>query len=316
MTDEILDVDLLAFEQGDASKRRAVVDGVMRSLRTGFVYTEHDLSTDLLDSAYGMLEEFFTLPVETKQRSVAHGTFGQTGYTGLLVETAATADVADWKEMLNWGLELPENHPLRQKFPTRYGKRVLPEADVPGITEVLTTFHDRVADLQRRFLRIIAVGLGCHEEFFDAMLRDGATLTRAIHYPAMDLSPGEDHVWAGAHGDINLITALPRATARGLQVEVNDEWVDAVPPDDRVIINTGMMLEHVTNGLVPPGIHRVVADPDQPGERYSVVQFCHPQPWTVLSPIPTTVTPENPLRFSPIQAGDKLQQVLYDINLV
>ena len=31
MNDEILDVDLLAFERGDASARAAVVDGVMRS---------------------------------------------------------------------------------------------------------------------------------------------------------------------------------------------------------------------------------------------------------------------------------------------
>jgi isopenicillin N synthase-like dioxygenase len=133
----------------------------------------------------------------------------------------------------------------------------------------------------------------------------------------MDLAPGSEHVWAGEHGDINLITALPRATARGLQVKVDgDRWVDALPPDDRVIINTGIMLEHITNGVIPQGIHRVVADPDQPGERYSVVQFCQPTPWTILSPVASCITPEHPQRFAPIMAGDLLSQVLYDINLV
>ena len=44
---EILDVDLLAFESGSPEARRAVVDGVSRSLVTGFVYVEHDLSVDL-----------------------------------------------------------------------------------------------------------------------------------------------------------------------------------------------------------------------------------------------------------------------------
>ena len=53
MTDEILDVDLLAFESGDAAARRAVVDGVMRSLETGFVYTTHDLGEDFLDLSFG-----------------------------------------------------------------------------------------------------------------------------------------------------------------------------------------------------------------------------------------------------------------------
>ena len=37
----ILDVDLLSFEDGTASERAAVVDGVMSSLQSGFVYTAH-----------------------------------------------------------------------------------------------------------------------------------------------------------------------------------------------------------------------------------------------------------------------------------
>ena len=45
------------------------------------------------------------------------------------------------------------------------------------------------------------------------MTLNGATLTRAIRYPPMAESPGGGHVWAGSHGDINLITALPRASA-------------------------------------------------------------------------------------------------------
>ncbi len=313
---EILDVDLLAFEQGTGSRRDAVVDGVRQSLRTGFVYTSHDLSTDLLDTAYGMLKEFFSLPAEEKAKAIVSGSNGQTGYTGLLVETAATSDTPDWKEMINWGAALPDGHPLKTKYPHRYLGPVLPEDQVPGITEVLLRMYDQVLDLQRRFLRVIAVGIGCHETFFDRMITDGTTLTRAIHYPEMHVAPGESHVWAAEHGDINLITALPRATARGLQVKTEDGWVDAIPPDDGVIINTGIMLEHLTNGAISQGIHRVVADPDQPGDRYSVVQFCHPTPWTILSPVPSCVSPSNPQRFAAIEAGDMLDQVLYDINLI
>src|SRR3954451_8878062 len=91
MADEILEVDLLAFEQGSAEQQRAVVDGLMRSLSTGFVYVTHDVSSGLIDEAYALLEQFFTLPAETKAQFVAPGTHGQTGYTGLLVETAASA---------------------------------------------------------------------------------------------------------------------------------------------------------------------------------------------------------------------------------
>jgi isopenicillin N synthase-like dioxygenase len=312
----ILDVDLLAFESGNREQRQAVVDGVMTSLRTGFVYTSHDLSTELLDTAYAMLQQFFSLSAEEKATINVPGTNGQVGYTGLLVETAASSDTPDWKEMLNWGADVPDGPPLKKRYPARYWDPVLPEALVPGITKVLIEFYDRLLDLQRRFLRIISVGIGCHETFFDPMTINGTTLARAIHYPAMDLAPGDSHVWAAEHGDINLITALPRATARGLQVKVDEQWVDALPPQDRVIMNTGIMLEHITNGVVPQGIHRVVADPSQRGDRYSVVQFCHPTPWTILSPVASCVSAENRQRFASIEAGDMLDQVLYDINLV
>ena len=316
MSDPILDVDLLAYEQGGPEQRRAVVDGVRRSLATGFVYTSHDLSEAMLDDAYGMLEAFFSLAPEEKARSVAPGTNGQTGYTGLLVETAASSDHPDWKEMLNWGRPVPSGHPLRLRYPHRYHDPVLPEAEVPGITEVLGEMHHRVSILLRRFLKVIAVGLGAHEDLFESITGDAPDLTRAIHYPAMSTAPGAEHVWAGEHGDINLITALPRATAKGLEVKTEGGWIDAAPPAGSVVINTGIMLDRISNGVIPTGIHRVVAAPGQPGERYSVVQFCHPTPWTILQPLPSCCTPDNPQRYGAIESGDKLDEVLYEINLV
>ena len=312
----ILDVDLLRFETGDSTARKAVVDGVMRSLGTGFVYTKHDVSSDMLDTAYGMLQQFFEMPVATKASFHVPGSHGQSGYTGLMVETAATADKPDWKEMLNWGVELPGGHPLRRKFPHVYPPQVYPESVVPGMEAVMREFHAKVHDTQQRFLRIIAVGLGCHETLFDDMLRHGATLTRAIHYPAMDLAPETAHIWAGAHTDINLITALPRASTRGLQVQIQGDWVDAVAPEGQMIINSGIMLDQLTNGMIMAGPHRVIAAPGQSGDRYSVVQFCHPTPWTVLQPLPACITPENPQRYGAIMAGDKLDEVIYAINLV
>ena len=315
-TDTILDVDLDRFESGPPDAARAVVDGVMRSLASGFVYLRHDVPEDVIDTAYGLLAEFFHLPRDAKERYVAPGSMGQTGYTGLLVETAASRDVPDWKEMLNWGLELPAGHPLRTRYPHRYMARVFPEEHVPGITAALTLLWDRFQDVQRRFLRIVATGLGAHPDYFDGMLRDGPTLCRAIRYPPMPEAPGTGHVWAGEHEDINLTTALPRATAPGLQVLVEGEWVDAVAPAGHAILNTGMMLARVTNGRIPAGPHRVVAPPGEAGERFSVVQFCHPSPWTVLGPMRSCVTPEHPERFSAIEAGAWLDEVLYDINLM
>ena len=226
--------------------------------------------------------------------------------------TDSTADVPDFKEIFNWHGSRPVGHPLRVRYPFRYGPSVLPDGDIAGIGELLLNFHATVVCLQIRVSAIIAAGLGLHESFFEQMLFDGAHLTRAIHYPAMELAPGD----SAEHADINLITALPRATAPGLQIRVGDGWVDAAPPDGAAIINTGLMLERLTNGMVPPGFHRVVAGPGQQGGRCSVVQFAHPEPCTVLAPVPTSVTPENPLRFPTISAADALSKVTWEINMM
>ena len=262
--------------------------GSHAALPQGFVYTSHDVSDDLLDTAYGMLREFFEKSPEVKQAAAVPGANGQTGYTGLLVETAASSDKPDWKEMLNWSTPVPAGHPLKRTFPTAYPDQVLPEQIVPGITDVLYRFHDTVADLQRRFLRVIAEGIGCHETFFDDMVAgrahadagdplpgDGRTRSRRREGTA----PGRATCGRPRTATSTLITALPRATAPGLQVKVGDEWADAVAPDDGVIVNTGIMLERLTNGrhsgrLAP---RRRLASGFDSGERYSVVQFCHPR---------------------------------------
>ncbi len=316
LTQTILDVDLLAFEQGTRFQQAAVVDGLMRSLGTGFVVTTSDLPCGLLDEAYGMLSRFFALATTAKRQFNVPEAFGQTGYTATLVETAAGERLPDWKEMLNWALPLPKNHPLRRRFPTLYPEQLLPEAAVPGITDVLENFHRTVAELQRRVLRVIATGLGAHQEFFTDVVKDAPTLTRAIHYPPMSQAPAEKHMWAAAHGDINLITALPRATAPGLQVFIDGSWVDAVAPEGQVIINSGLMLERISNGRIPTGWHRVVAAQGWTDARLSVVQFCHPKPSTMLTPLSSCIDEEHPQRFAGVMAADALEEVLYKIKLM
>jgi isopenicillin N synthase-like dioxygenase len=63
-------------------------------------------------------------------------------------------------------------------------------------------------------------------------------------------------------------------------------------------------------------VHRVVAPRGEVADRYSVVQFCHPAPWFVLSPLASCVTAERPERFGAIEAGALLDRVLWEINLI
>ena len=72
-----------------------------------------------------------------------------------------------------------------------------------------------------KVLEAIAVYLKLDRSFFKPTIENGNSVLRLLHYPPIPLDA--TGVRAGAHGDINLITALPRATAPGLQVEVEGE---------------------------------------------------------------------------------------------
>ena len=99
-------------------------------------------------------------------------------------------------------------------------------------------------------------------------------------------------------------------------MQVEGKWLDALPPEGRVILNTGIMLERLSNGLIPVGWHRVVAPAGSQQERLSVVQFCHARPWTSLSPLASCCTPDNPQRYCGISAAAALEDVLYQIKLL
>ena len=183
------------------NQRKAVVDGVRRSLETGFVLhpprpvrgpARHrlrdaprvlrgaDRGEAALDACPAPTARPGTPACSSRRRRRA------TRRTGRRCSTGRRRS--------------QPGHPLKRKFPQAYPDQVLPEETVPGITKVLYEFHDTIADLQRRFLRVIAEGIGCHETFFDEMVADGPTLTRAIRYPPMAESPDGDgghYVWAG-----------------------------------------------------------------------------------------------------------------------
>lgn len=298
----IREIDL-GTDPGRSAEARA-------ALRDGVFLVRHEISTMLLDEAYGLLTEFFRLPRQDKLDSRVPGSNGQSGYTPALVETAERSSAPDWKELFHWGRSLPPGHPLRERFPNRYPEPVFPDRLVPGIGAALAKLHAAMLDLQLAVVDVVAAVLRVDPHYFREMLDDGPVVNRAAWYPSMAEAPSAAHVWAVEHQDFDLVTALPRATAAGLEVLVDGEWLRVSPPDGYAVINAGMVLERLTGGAVPAAFHRVVAAPGQEAGRLSIVQFCHPAPWTVLTPI------EQPGagRFPTLTAGDLFDRTMYRIN--
>ncbi len=111
------------------------------------------------------------------------------------------------------------------------------------------------------------------------------TLLRPIYYP-----PTQSFIRAQEHGDINLLTLLPATKESGLQVKLNNTWVDAPTDPSIIIVNSGDMLNLLTNGYYLSGIHRVIGSVE---ERISVPFFSHPYDNLQLSETHTTLSFKN-----------------------
>lgn len=287
---------------------------IRKALHDGFFLVRNPVPEILLDETYAALEEFFRRPTEEKVACGVPGSNGQSGYTPPLVETAEKATAPDWKELFHWGAALPHSHPLRTRFPDRYPEPFMPDHLVPGIGAALTALHQRMLHFQFDVVKAISYALHVHSDYFTDMLQDGPVVNRATWYPPMDQAPSPDHIWAVEHQDFDLITALPRATSAGLQVLKDGDWHNVDVPEGYAVVNVGMVLDRLTNGLARAAVHRVVAAPEQRGGRLSIVQFCHPAPWTVLTPLRIPGQENTPQRFSTLTAEDLFRRTMYRIN--
>ena len=101
---------------------------------------------------------------------------------------------------------------------------------------------------------------------------------RIIHYPPLDSSTPDGAVRSAAHEDINFITLLMTATAAGLQVMDHDgTWIDVEGNHEQIIVDSGDMIQNLTNGLFKSTTHRVVNPGDPTQRRFSMPMFVHPR---------------------------------------
>jgi len=304
-------VDLDEFRHGDVSAQAAFVESLGKALVAfGFVAVEnHGIEHSAVSAAYSAAEDFFALPASVKSAYELRACGRQRGYTPFGKERALGTGAADLKEFWHAGPELPPGDPLLERMPAN----VWP-TEVPTFSSDVQALWSALQDCGTLLLRAIARFLRVDEVPFADMIKGGNTVLRMIRYPAPDKSaPPEDGVWAAAHEDINLITLLVEATEPGLQILTREgEWLDIAPIPGQLIMDSGDMLQLLTNGRIPATTHRVLAPPNATGPRLSMPFFIHPHPDFVLAPIAHCVTADNPARFRRVSALGYLRRRLRD----
>ncbi|MEM8502486.1 MAG: 2-oxoglutarate and iron-dependent oxygenase domain-containing protein [Cyanobacteria bacterium P01_D01_bin.1] len=265
-----------------------------------FALVNHGIEQRLIDMAYSAAEAFFALPEPTKvQYAIAH-LKGQRGFTQFGKEHAKDSLAPDLKEF--WHMGRKEN---------------LWPKEVPQFQPVMTTLFEQLETCASRLMQACAQYLKQPGNFFDTQVAEGQTILRIIHYPPVleDVTPASQR--AAPHEDINLITLLCEATTPGLELLRPDgKWLPIQTTPGQIIVDTGDMLQSLSNGLLKSTTHRVVNPTSSRDRRFSMPFFVHPRPDFDLSPFPNCVERTNGSQLYPDQtAGEYLQQRLKEIGL-
>lgn len=235
---------------------------------TGFgVISNHPINFSKVENAYQEWEAFFK---SEDKFSYLYAEETQDGYFPYLAESAKGEALADLKEFFHvypWG-KYPKQlsnltHELHQNM-TKLASTLLTWVEANTPADVRANFSMPLPQMLENSKR---------------------TLLRVIYYPALlDVIP-EGQVRAAAHEDINLLTILPAASERGLQVKTKiGEWLDVPCEPNTLIINVGDMLQLASNYYYPSTTHRVVNPEGESSKRarLSMPLFLHAEDSVLL----------------------------------
>ena len=108
------------------------------------------------------------------------------------------------------------------------------------------------------------------------------------------------------------------ATAAGLEILTRDgRWLAVEAPPGHIVVDTGDMMQLITNGRLPAITHRVVNPPSGAEDvvRYSMPFFVHPFPTCPLAPLPFCVSESDPARYEATTAQGYLEKRLAELGL-
>lgn len=225
----------------------------------GFAYIKNNDEVNL-SNILNHAKEFFSLPLEEKNKYKYTSTESNTGYQGM-IESLTPGTPPDLKEAFNWCKYSDDN-----KWPNKKFKETCEEFNflLELITKRILWLIEKVLELPE--LSLITKHQGSK-----------STTTRMLHYPSWNGEIQENQMRGGEHTDYGTITILFTDENPGLQIKPRgtDEWIDAPYIPDTCIVNVGDLLQRWTNDLYVSTPHRVVNE-HLNISRYSFPYFVHP----------------------------------------
>ncbi|XP_057420668.1 jasmonate-induced oxygenase 4-like [Lotus japonicus] len=268
----IIDVSLLSSEDEQGKLRSAL------SSAGCFQAIGHGMSSTYLDKIREVAKHFFALPVEEKQK-YARAVNEAEGY--------GNDRVVSKKQVLDWSYRLS----LRV-FPKEKRRLSLWPENPSDFGESLVEFSTKVKSMMDHLLRTMARSLNLEEGSFLSQFGEQSSLVARFNfYPPCsrpDLVLG-----VKPHTDRSGITVLLQdREVEGLQVLVDDKWVNVPTIPDALVVNLGDQMQIMSNGIFKSPMHRVLTNTER--LRMSVAMFNEPEPENEIGPVEGLINETRP----------------------
>lgn len=297
-------VDMRPFLYGDASARMQVADEIAQACQMfGFFYlTHHGIPQEVIAAGFDAAQRFFDLPLEQRMECRPTQARQNRGYQPMF-DTASAGKEPDIKESFDMGFPLKADDADMLAGMPFHSLNQWPK-NLPNFRAQVEALYYAKLACGHQILRAMALALGVDQNFFVARCAKPTTNMRLVHYPPQTVAP-ELGMGARAHADKGIVTLLLNDDIGGLHVLSRDEeWIDAPPHPEAIIVNVGDLMTRWTNGRFRSAMHRVINASAR--RRYSIPQFHHPTFRTVVDP--GQLPHGGPARFEPVVAGEYVAQ--------
>ena len=311
-------VDIGGWCAGDPAGRTviaAAIDDACRSV--GFVQIiGHGIPSTVVDGLTAAIDEFFALPAEIKQMSVAPRPSINRGYSApeseRLSYSLGVVSAADLFEAFNIGSAASQFEGL-DLDPEIYAENIWPE-QAPSFEHNVSEWFTHAGALAHTMTSIFAAALGLADDHFARFTDHSIDVLRINNYrvPDGEVEPGQ--LGMGAHTDYGIVTILWADAVPGLQILRPDgTWHDVVPAPGALLINLGDLISRWSNDRWMSTLHRVVPPTDAAGNlvrRRSAAYFHDGNADAVISTLEPCRDADGGSSYDDVTVADHLAQKL------
>lgn len=233
---------------------------ICASRQSGFYYiSDYNIN---LSKIKKLAQEAFDIPLNIKESIHISKSLHFRGWSKLNEEV--TKNIPDYKESYDFGIDKDQITHNNDDYHIMIGKN-----QYPPIDDIETCIQDYITSMKEIGMILIkSYDIGLNLNLSDNFT-DSHSLLRFLKYPASKTNQG-----IGEHTDYGGLTIIYQ-NAPGLQIkDINNNWVDVLPHENKLVVNIGDVLENWSSGLLKATPHRVINN--YSSERLSIPFFFEP----------------------------------------